>query len=154
MIIGIVWLKYEFMGPNFTREANRQTDCLNNVQEIGGALSRYAVRNQKYPEKLADLYPEFLENRSALHCPSDPSPSSTVSYDYFPPKIDSPDSTIVLTCRRHALMKGISTIVILTKGGDVSVKPLQPVFSKPETADKQEKKSSPKTGGVKAAPSR
>lgn len=155
IVIIALWFKAEFASlPSF----QQLRVCTENMQEIGGALNRYSIRNQKYPEKLTDLYPDFLENKSILHCPADPSAQSTVSYEYTPPAaMDAPDSFIVLTCRRHILMKNVPviTIVRLTKGGEISPTQVKPsdLPQKTETL-KQGKQPVEKPEKAKTAPSR
>lgn len=81
-------------------------DCQVNLEQIGGALERYSRRNEKYPSSLAELHPNFLENKAALHCPADRRPLEVISYDYDPPSPkDSPD-TPVIECKRHVVVEG------------------------------------------------
>ena len=89
-------------------------------QDIYDALERYKSRNGKYPAKLADLYPTFLEDRSVLHCPADTSGKDVVSYEYYPPAKNAPGSTVIVECRRHVLMDGQPPLTLqLTKDGQV-----------------------------------
>lgn len=90
---------------NIYTEAQHITICEMNLREIGGALDRYSRRNGKYPDNLADLYPNFMEKRAFIHCPSDSRSKDIVSYDYTPPSMDAPASTVVIECKRHIIMK-------------------------------------------------
>lgn len=93
-------------------EAQAVAQCQMNLQnprseqDVSGALERYARRNSKYPTSLEELYPDFLEERAVLHCPADPRPESTVSYEYTPPSADDSPSAIVIECDRHVVVKG------------------------------------------------
>lgn len=75
-------------------------------QDVAGALERYVRKNDEYPASLEDLYPNFLEDKSVLHCPADPSPKDTVSYEYTRPDMDDPASTVVVECKHHVVVDG------------------------------------------------
>jgi hypothetical protein len=87
-------------------------DCVQNEQTIVAALNRYATKYNQYPEKLESLYPRFIEDRKVLHCPSDPRPTDIVSYEYHRPKIDSPDSTVLVTCSRHTPFRNLPSVIV------------------------------------------
>lgn len=80
--------------------------CQMNLQEIGGALERYSKRNGQYPGTLDELYPSFITKKEILHCPSDPRPKNTVSYEYHQPAMDAPGSFTVVECKRHVVVEG------------------------------------------------
>ena len=89
-----------------------------NNQNISEALDRYVTKNGSYPDKLEDLYPEFLTDKRVLHCPADPRPQNVVSYDYNKPSMDAPDDTIIIKCKRHVIFKGKpNPIIVLRKNG-------------------------------------
>jgi len=93
-------------------EVKAISQCVNQLIEINGALKRYESRTGNYPESLDKLYPRFLEDRSALHCPSDLSPKSQISYEYFMPKKGSPGKTLVLRCTHHRIFEKQEPITI------------------------------------------
>lgn len=90
--------------------------CVEHVREVSGALDRYARRNGKYPDKLADLSPNFIESKDDLHCPADRRPDGVASYDYTPPPMNAPDSTQVIVCKRHVIF-GTPAVLVLHKDG-------------------------------------
>jgi hypothetical protein len=117
MWLGVRWLLNSPMGS----QAKMSVDCRANLLAIGGGLERYLQRNGKYPDKLADLYPNFLEDKDVLHCPADAAPAGKVSYDYVPPARNARPDTIVIICRRHILVKGQPPwIITLQKDGKVN----------------------------------
>jgi peroxiredoxin len=46
--------------------------CARQLQEIGRALARYQRDQHRLPDRLSDLVPRYLPDRSVLHCPADP----------------------------------------------------------------------------------
>ena len=121
--MGFFFVNLLTKNPVFRRiykEAQSIAQCQLNLQEIGGALDRYSRRNGKYPATLEELYPNFLEKRSFLHCPADPRRINVISYKYTPPTIKSPPSTTVIECKRHVVLEGQPPwIVSLHKDGKV-----------------------------------
>lgn len=103
-----------------------------NLMEIGGSLDRYKERNGAYPEKLADLYPDFLEKRSMLHCPVDKAPGSTVSYTYARPTDKTPSEAVIASCKRHSFggMFRSGMTLMLRKNGKVDVVPDPPAAAR------------------------
>ena len=75
--------------------------CSLQLTELAGALNRYHVKNDSYPRKLDDLYPDFLTSSSIMFCPSDAARKGSTSYKYTQPKADAPLSTIAITCLWH-----------------------------------------------------
>lgn len=107
-----------------------QNPARDHNQDISGALDRYVARNKEYPRQLADLYPNYLEDRTVLHCPADPRPSKVVSYEYFRPSLNAPGDTIVVRCSRHVIMKGQAPMVLeLRKDGHVIREMPSPITS-------------------------
>ena len=102
-VLVMFWVfKYLFKNEAFQKafnQAQARQQCKANLEEIGGALERYSRRNKAYPTSLDQLYPNFLENKAVLHCPADP--NQGVSYDYYPPAMNAPGTTLVAECRRH-----------------------------------------------------
>ena len=102
-------------------------------QDISDALERYAKRNGRYPAGLAELYPNFLENKAVLHCPADSRPADTVSYDYRPPDVNAPPTTVVVECRRHTILEGQPPwVIFLRKDGKVLKEGYKPRSGPPE----------------------
>lgn len=129
-VLGFIWIaRMVTKNPaanQFYNEAKLIAQCQLNLQDPGGAqdvydaLERYSTRYGKYPAKLADLYPTFLEDKSVLHCPADPRPKDVVSYDYTPPAPDAPGPTVMVECKRHVLMEGQPPLILkLRKDGQI-----------------------------------
>ena len=87
----------------------------NEAQDISDALERYVRRNGKYPARLEDLYPNFLEEKTILHCPADPRPADVASYQYTPPAMDALPSIVVVKCYRHRIIPDQPPLVILLR---------------------------------------
>ena len=108
-IIVVIWsVNYVLRNPALSKafsEAQLMAQCQIQLQEIGGALERYSKRNEKYPAGLAELYPNFLEKRSVLHCPADRRAKDVVSYEYTPLAMDAPPATVVVECKHHIMIK-------------------------------------------------
>ena len=114
-IIAFVWIFNMMIKiPNISSYKG----CMENMLAISGALDRYASRNDKYPAKLSDLHPDFLEQKQFLHCPADLSSVGKVSYDYTAPAMNAPPSTVLLTCKRHVIFQN-RLIMILRKDGKI-----------------------------------
>ncbi|MHB0912097.1 MAG: type II secretion system protein [Armatimonadota bacterium] len=111
-IIGILFILWaQSMVERIPVMANYKK-CLENVTEIGAALDRYQRRNGEYPKSLSELYPGFMQ-KNILHCPADGG-----EYEYTRPKVDAPPKTIIVTCRRHVILKGRApNLVRLQKDG-------------------------------------
>jgi len=134
VIVGIAvafWI-YRMMAKNpairqaygqarFVAECQMHLQNPNSPDDIADALERYAKRNGKYPASLEELHPNFLANKAILHCPADPHPNNTVSYEYYPPAIHAPGTTIVVQCRRHRVFEDQPPLVLsLYKNGQVA----------------------------------
>lgn len=93
------------------------TACATRIQSVGAALDRYYTKNDKYPDKLTDLVPDYIKS-SELYCPND----KTKEFTYKKPDVDAPGKTVVLSSSDHKILKGspLYTIVYL-KDGTVTV---------------------------------
>ena len=112
--------KQGISGAKLVAECQFHLQNPNSPQNISAALERYRTRNGRYPDKLEDLCPVFLENKAILHCPADPRPKDVVSYEYMKPKTDAPGTVIVVECKRHIIIQGQPPLVLtLTKDGRV-----------------------------------
>lgn len=112
--------KKAFGGAKLVAECQLNMANPSSDQSIYGALERYNTKYGRYPQKLGELYPTFLEKRSVLHCPADPSPTDTISYEYTPPATNAPANTIMIECNRHVLVEGQAPLVLkLQKDGQV-----------------------------------
>lgn len=72
-------------------------------RSVSKAIERYVRRNGKYPERLEDLYPVFLDDKDILHCPADLSAGDSISYEYYKPEMDAIPSTVIVRCRHHIM---------------------------------------------------
>lgn len=89
--------------PRFQEKAlqmRRLEECIKNLKDLRSALERYREATGDYPSQLEDLRPLYLKDPSILHCPNDPRPPATTSYQYQKPLSPQPD-TPLLTCPWH-----------------------------------------------------
>ena len=91
---------------------------------VGQALQRYETRYERYPDRLADLYPTFLTDKRLLRCPADHRKLDAAianSYTYVKPAPGAPGDTPVVMCRRHVVLEGAPPLtLILRKDGQVA----------------------------------
>lgn len=86
----------------------RQADiaqCSLQLKELTEAMDRYKVSKGEYPKDISELYPDFLNSKSTLYCPSDLARKGKTSYVYIQPKPDAKSSTKVLFCKWHNTQK-------------------------------------------------
>jgi len=100
--------------------------CRIQIQAVGDALGRYAIKNDAYPEKLTDLVPDYI-SKERLHCPNDNSSPDTVSFEYTRLSLDAPDKAILLRCHHHKIKKSKFPGVVLhySKDGTVGLTPVK-----------------------------
>jgi len=90
--------------------------CQQNMQEIYAAIGRYRQRNNgKYPKDLKELVPRYLPEAGKLKCPADTS-GKPVSYQYFQPTQNSPDTSPLLQCDHHMVMNQKIPVIMLKNG--------------------------------------
>ena len=124
--IGLVYFLYvKFsktpMFRNTFSSATQMAQCMPHLAEASGALTRYKQKKGAYPEKLVDLYPTFLDDKTNLHCPADTSPIDNVSYTYKKPDMKTPSSDIVVSCNRHKILDTTAVLAILKNGNIVPI---------------------------------
>lgn len=120
LLAGMMLVLFSFYRSPYYRGL---AQCRVQIKQVGDALNRYAIKNDRYPVSLSDLVPSYLPAK-ALHCPSDDSSSENVSYDYARVRIEAPDSVILLTCEHHVLKSRFpGTILHYLKSGEVIVSP-------------------------------
>ncbi|MFC1672042.1 DUF4190 domain-containing protein, partial [Planctomycetota bacterium] len=91
------------------REEARKAVCKGNLRQIGMSASMYAQDNNKFPEKLSQLYPEFAPDLNTFACPS--SDKTITSAD----QIDS-ESPYVLASGVTMLSGGSGALAYEKKG--------------------------------------
>lgn len=112
--------KQAFTGVKLATECQLHLQSTSGDQDIYHALDRYKTRYGKYPQKLDELYPTFLKDRSVLHCPADTRPNDVISYEYTPPAVNASGTTVVVECKRHVLQEGQPPLVLkLCKNGEI-----------------------------------
>lgn len=126
VVLGMVGMVY-YVSKNTA--VKQMVLCSKNMQEIHAALVRYEIRNKTYPSDLRELVPDFLPNKSVLHCPADSS-TIEVSYTYMKPAPGAPDTTIVLSCDRHKF-KDIVVPLRMQKDGRMAPQEHPPGSPKP-----------------------
>jgi tetratricopeptide (TPR) repeat protein len=62
-------------GPGaFVQDGEKISACVQNLRSIGRALADYRNKHDDgLPDRLQDLYPKYLKNKTAFHCPADDS---------------------------------------------------------------------------------
>jgi hypothetical protein len=120
VIAGIVILViYATRQPEF-REAFavgvKMQECQQNMKQIHEAIERYRQRNNgKYPKDLKELVPRYLSDAGALKCPADTS-AKPLSYQYFQPGPNTPDTAPLLQCDYHSVMNQKIPMMMLKNG--------------------------------------
>ncbi len=90
--------------------------CQQNLQEVYQAIERYRQRNNgQYPRQLNELVPRYLAEAGKLRCPADTTPNP-VSYRYFPPAKDSPETSPLLQCDHHKVMNQSVPVIVFKNG--------------------------------------
>lgn len=118
--------------PQPFRAVIEQQACEKNLGELAGALRRYRIKNDRYPDRVSELYPDYLNSDASLWCPRDLSHTGGSSYEYICPLPNADDSTVVLRCRRHQPLK--TPIVLQAKlSGQVETVPLDWREAPPKT---------------------
>jgi hypothetical protein len=131
--------KQGLSGAKLLAECQFHLQNPNSPQNISAALERYRTRNGRYPDKLTDLCPDFLENKTILHCPADDRPKDVVSYEYTKPDTNAPGTVIVVECKRHVIIQGQPPLVLtLTKDGRVLRSNYTPSTGVPEPKSKSD----------------
>ncbi|GIV16163.1 MAG: hypothetical protein KatS3mg022_1598 [Armatimonadota bacterium] len=90
--------------------------CQQNMQQIYAAIERYRQRNKgAYPKDLNELVPRYLSDAGKLKCPADTS-GKPVSYRYFQPQKNTPDTSPLLQCDHHQVMNQQIPVLMLKNG--------------------------------------
>ncbi len=106
--------------------AQEIASCQQHMKLIGKALERYEIRHNEYPDKLSDLYPDFLSSKEVLRCPLDKrkNEDGLESYVYIKPAPNASGDTPILICKRHAVIDGSPPPdLILYKNGKIAMSP-------------------------------
>lgn len=108
--------------------------CGQNMEELIGAINRYNIQQGHYPERLEDVYPEYLKSSDSLRCPlSEKSEESArqngkvvTSYEYFRPGPETRPEDVVIRCGLHTFDEHSKTYLIARKDGKVTAQRAQP----------------------------
>lgn len=115
MILALASLPYFINNVPYFRDL---AQCQINIQSVGDALNRYAIKNDRYPDKLRDLVPDYIPAK-VLRCPADKS-ADAISYIYFKRSINDADSAILLQCMQHRFNSNTPVAILsYTKSGQV-----------------------------------
>lgn len=94
----------------------QMAQCQQNMMDVYQAIERYRQRhNGQYPKDLNELTPRYLAEAGKLKCPADLS-DKPVSYRYFKPTKDSPETALLLQCENHRIMNQPVPIIVLKNG--------------------------------------
>ncbi|MCP4649508.1 MAG: type II secretion system protein [PVC group bacterium] len=99
------------------REQGRRTTCMNNLKQIGLAISMYRLdNNDSFPADLNALYNSttptdgYIDNLDIFICPSTgaatPANPAAGDYDYTAPGTNNPASTVTIVADKAANHKG------------------------------------------------
>lgn len=118
--------------------------CGQNMEDLIGAINRFQIQQGRYPERLEDVYPEYLKSAGSLRCPlADDTKKENrqngkveTSYEYLKPGPGTKPDDVVIRCDRHSFDDQGTTYLIARKDGKITA---QRVQSKPP--QKQDKKS-------------
>ena len=73
VVAAIFFLMVAILTPfvNITKWRSRRIACANNLRELSLGLHKYAAQhNDSFPEKLGDLYPDYVAGEKAFDCPA------------------------------------------------------------------------------------
>ncbi len=94
----------------------QMAQCQQNMIDVYQAIERYRQRNNgQYPKSLDELTPRYLAEAGKLKCPADLT-DKPVSYRYFKPTKDSPETAPLLQCDHHKMMNQSVPIIVLKNG--------------------------------------
>ena len=95
--------------------------CKPHMEDIRAAIVRYRGKYGKYPDNLGQLVPEFLSERSVLHCPIDPvKDPSHVTYRYYKPTDATPGSAPLLSFDAKTAVSLGSQVQTLTQTFEIT----------------------------------
>ncbi len=88
--------------------------CANNLKQIGQACALYSEENNgKWPNRLSDLAPTYLNDEKIIKCPI-----IKKQYNYVQPNSSSSSNTVVIYCEHPKPTHS----VVLYKGGYVRIR--------------------------------
>ncbi|HEX3000164.1 MAG TPA: hypothetical protein VHR86_08000 [Armatimonadota bacterium] len=75
-------------GPDFFSHYQLVGECASkHMMPLASAIDRYHRDTDRYPDRLEQLYPDYLSSKAPLYCPADPSArNNSTSYEYYPPR--------------------------------------------------------------------
>lgn len=103
---GMLWITGTMLGAGAAvvmfgcrqREINRRHPCVQDLKTIYRALEAHITDHDKMPSSLADLHPEYLQDKDALVWPGlalVPGSSPPTTYRYVPcPYMEHPDAIV------------------------------------------------------------
>jgi prepilin-type N-terminal cleavage/methylation domain-containing protein len=71
MVVSIIGILVAIASASyvFVLTRSKETACKSNRRVLEGALNTYCAKEGFYPEKLTDLFPDYIENQKAFSCP-------------------------------------------------------------------------------------
>ncbi len=101
------------------REQARRTTCINNLMQLGQALSLYSADyNEGFPAAISALYPNYVDNPSVYDCLNTTAveTQATTTYVYTAPTAGTASTVEMIRCPNHTgvtirLYKGVHSKV-------------------------------------------
>ncbi|MDH7568171.1 MAG: hypothetical protein QHJ73_01125 [Armatimonadota bacterium] len=93
LLVGLALASYLFAvlltsgGPDVVSSWTKAAECMrDHLLPTAEAMERYRRDNDRYPQRIEEVYPTYLESEDALRCPADPEKQRKgSSFRYTPP---------------------------------------------------------------------
>ncbi|MBU0634853.1 MAG: type II secretion system GspH family protein [Candidatus Omnitrophica bacterium] len=99
-----------------SREQGRRTSCMNNLKQIGLAISMYRLdSDEAFPATLNELYTDYIDNLKVFVCPTTgnatPATPAVGDYAYTKPASNNPASTALVVADNNGNHAGGGNIL-------------------------------------------